>query len=120
MKLYVFSVLLALLVLSATAALPKKQVVITYPSDTPDSVLDEAKLAITSAVCVVSSQCISNIDMRFRVGSSHMNMVSQDKILVVFFRDANTRHRAYQVRKCSNLLPTLAVVLTDDIQRLCS
>ncbi|MCJ1295733.1 hypothetical protein MMC34_007297 [Xylographa carneopallida] len=56
MKLYVFSVLLALLVLSATAALPKKQVVITYPSDTPDSVLDEAKLAITSAGGIITHE----------------------------------------------------------------
>ncbi|MCJ1404394.1 hypothetical protein MMC11_007619 [Xylographa trunciseda] len=56
MKLYIFSILLSLLVISTTATLPKKQVVITYPSNTPDSVLDEAKLVITSAGGVITHE----------------------------------------------------------------
>lgn len=50
MRIYIFSVIVSILVLTASAALPKKQVIITYPSNTPDSILDEAKMTITSAV----------------------------------------------------------------------
>ncbi|MCJ1477355.1 hypothetical protein MMC13_006026 [Lambiella insularis] len=56
MKFYILSILMSLLVLSASAALPKKQVIITYPNNTPDSVLDEAKVAITSAGGIITHE----------------------------------------------------------------
>ena len=50
MRFAIFSVLIALLVAYAAAVAPLKAVVISYPSDTPWSVLDEAKDAIRAAV----------------------------------------------------------------------
>ena len=51
MKLYIFPILLALLILATEALVPQKQVVITYSNKTPDKVLVEAKNAIKAAVC---------------------------------------------------------------------
>jgi uncharacterized lipoprotein YbaY len=42
--------LLALFAALCLAAAPQKQVIISYPEDTPSSVLDEAKAAIIKAV----------------------------------------------------------------------
>ena len=50
MKLYLLSTAVALLNLAGAAAAPDKQVIITYPNDTPDSVLKQAKDAIKAAV----------------------------------------------------------------------
>ena len=51
MKLFSFVFLLGILLKAALAImLPLKAVVITYPHDTPNSVLDQAKQAIKEAV----------------------------------------------------------------------
>lgn len=50
MKLSFISIAVALLTLAGAAAAPDKQVIITYPNDTPDSVLKQAKDAIRAAV----------------------------------------------------------------------
>ncbi|KAK2801091.1 hypothetical protein FQN50_007900 [Emmonsiellopsis sp. PD_5] len=50
MKLYLFTLLLALVLPAVcAAALPQKAVVVTYPADTPNSVIDQAKEAIKEA-----------------------------------------------------------------------
>lgn len=50
MKLHLISTTIALLTLAGAAAAADKQVIITYPNDTPDSVLRQAKDAIKAAV----------------------------------------------------------------------
>ena len=49
MKLFLYSLVLGLLPL-AQAVGPQKSFIVTYPKDTPDSVLTTAKNAITEAV----------------------------------------------------------------------
>ncbi|KAK4986170.1 hypothetical protein LTR66_007947 [Elasticomyces elasticus] len=49
MKLAIYSILLALLAICAHAAAPQKAVIVSYPKDTPDSVVDRAKTAIKEA-----------------------------------------------------------------------
>ena len=44
--------LLVLFTASALGAAPQRQVVVTYPKDTPDAVLTEAKSAIEKAVSI--------------------------------------------------------------------
>jgi len=50
MRLFLGTFLLALLVAFALAAVPQKPIVVSYPADTPESVLEEAKAAIVKAV----------------------------------------------------------------------
>lgn len=50
MKLFL-AVFLCSLIQVALAVQPHKSVVVTYPQDTPDSVLGQAKQAIKDAVC---------------------------------------------------------------------
>ncbi|GAB7352938.1 hypothetical protein MBLNU459_g3518t2 [Dothideomycetes sp. NU459] len=49
MKFTLHILLIALLVALAYAAAPQKAVIISYPKDTPDSVVDKAKAAIKEA-----------------------------------------------------------------------
>lgn len=50
MKLTILSLLLAASTLGVTSLSPERQVLITYPSDTPASTISEAKSTIESAV----------------------------------------------------------------------
>lgn len=50
MKLFIFAFLFGLIQV-AIAIQPQKSVIFTYPQDTPDSILGQAKQAITDAVC---------------------------------------------------------------------
>ncbi|GAB7352937.1 hypothetical protein MBLNU459_g3518t1 [Dothideomycetes sp. NU459] len=50
MKFTLHILLIALLVALAYAAAPQKAVIISYPKDTPDSVVDKAKAAIKEAL----------------------------------------------------------------------
>ena len=50
MKLFVLPALLAASALGVGALSPERQVLVTYPSDTPDSTMNEAKNAIEAAV----------------------------------------------------------------------
>lgn len=52
MKLYLLILLLALLALGAFATAPQKAIIVTYPSDTPSSVMDEAMAEVEKAVFV--------------------------------------------------------------------
>ena len=52
MKLSVLSVLLATLALGVNGIASQKQVLITYPSDTPEVILSAAKSSIEKAVCL--------------------------------------------------------------------
>lgn len=50
MKLLFLAVLIAAFVATVLAVAPQKQVVVTYPDRTPDSVVDKAKDAIKNMV----------------------------------------------------------------------
>ena len=51
MKFALTFLLLVLFAVLGLAATPQKQIIVSYPKDTPMSVLDEAKDAIRKAVC---------------------------------------------------------------------
>lgn len=50
MRFFLGTFILALLAAFALAAAPQKPIVVSYPKDTPESVLEEAKAAIVKAV----------------------------------------------------------------------
>ena len=50
MKIILLSVLLAFLAVAVSGSVLQKQVVVSYPKDTPDSIIAQAKDAITAAV----------------------------------------------------------------------
>jgi len=53
MKLSLLSVLFAALALGANTLAPQKQVLITFPNDTPDSALSQAKTSIEEGVSLI-------------------------------------------------------------------
>jgi len=53
MKLSMLSVLLAGLALGVNGLAPQKQVLITFPNDTPDSALSQAKTSIEEGVSLI-------------------------------------------------------------------
>ena len=53
MKLASISVLLVAAGLGVSGLAPQRQVLVTYPNDTPESTLDNAKDTIRAAVCIV-------------------------------------------------------------------
>ena len=50
MRLAIFSLLVALLAAYVMAVAPQKSVIVSYPDNTPDSVLSKAKEAVVKAV----------------------------------------------------------------------
>ena len=56
MRFALSALLLALLVVLAAATSPQRSVIVSYPDDTPDSVLDEAKAAIKQAGGLVTHE----------------------------------------------------------------
>jgi hypothetical protein len=56
MKLYIFSLFLALLAITVSSVAPQKAIIITYPDNTPDSVLREAMNAIEEAGGVITHE----------------------------------------------------------------
>ena len=56
MKLYIFSLLLALLAITVSAIAPQKAIIITYPEHTPDSVVQDAMNAIKEAGGVITHE----------------------------------------------------------------
>jgi hypothetical protein len=56
MKLYIFSLFLALLAITVSGVAPQKAIIITYPDNTPDSVLREAMNAIEEAGGVITHE----------------------------------------------------------------
>ena len=50
MRLAILSLLVALLAAYVMAAVPQKSVIVSYPDNTPDSVLSKAKEAVVKAV----------------------------------------------------------------------
>ena len=54
MKLFLLSVLLAGLAFAVNGLAPQKQVLITFPNDTPESALSNAKSSIEEAVSCVN------------------------------------------------------------------
>jgi hypothetical protein len=55
MKLHILS-LFALIALALGARMPQKQVIVSYPDNTPDSVLDKAKDAIKEAGGIITHE----------------------------------------------------------------
>lgn len=58
MRFALFSFLLALLAASAMAVAPLKSVIISYPKETPQKVVDEAMDAIRNAVRVLGASLV--------------------------------------------------------------
>ncbi|KAF2836921.1 hypothetical protein M501DRAFT_986740 [Patellaria atrata CBS 101060] len=56
MKIAIYSLLLAVFALCAVAVAPHKAVVITYPNNTPDRIVNEAKKAIKAAGGVITHE----------------------------------------------------------------
>ena len=84
MKAFMLSTLFAFMILAVTGLATQKPVLVTYPQGTPESILDQAKDAITAAVSFlqleldVSQRLIYNT----RAESSPMNLVSHYLILL--------------------------------------
>lgn len=55
MKLSILSVLLAIFASAVLGLAPQKAVVVTYPSDTPEGVITQAKDAVRAAVCLLKA-----------------------------------------------------------------
>lgn len=56
MRFALFSLVIALLAAFAMAAAPHKSVIMSWPNDTPDSVVEEAKQAIIDAKGVITHE----------------------------------------------------------------
>ncbi|XTI95063.1 hypothetical protein V2W45_1443857 [Cenococcum geophilum] len=56
MRLAIFSLLVALLAAYVMAVAPQKSVIVSYPDNTPDSVLSKAKEAIVKAGGVITHE----------------------------------------------------------------
>lgn len=50
MRFFLLTLLVGILVICASALAPQKAILVTYPNDTPGSVIDEAKKTIEEAV----------------------------------------------------------------------
>lgn len=56
MRFALFSIVVALLAAFAMAVAPHKSVIMTWPNDTPDNVIEEAKQAIINAKGVITHE----------------------------------------------------------------
>ncbi|MCJ1257688.1 hypothetical protein MMC24_005514 [Lignoscripta atroalba] len=56
MKFSIVTLLLALFTLAATGRAPQKQVIVSYPKDTPETILHQAKAAIEAAGGVITHE----------------------------------------------------------------
>lgn len=75
MKFPLLSLVLVLLAAFAFAAGPQKSVIVSYPENTPDSVLDKAKDAIRKAVSFIAQDGTLPLSNNARAGSSRMNTI---------------------------------------------
>lgn len=74
MKFTLHLLLVALFVVFAYAVAEQKQVIVSYPNNTPNSVIEQAKAAIKEAVSPpIFSPTRTFIDLGFRAASSHMS-----------------------------------------------
>lgn len=74
MKFTLHLLLVALFVVFAYAVAEQKQVIVSYPNNTPNSVIEQAKAAIKEAVSPpIFSSTRTVIDRGFRAASSHMS-----------------------------------------------
>ena len=78
MKLQLLLPLLGLLAVIASGIATQKAVIVSYPNDTPDSVVNQAMDAVREAVSLEnsSSKPLNWSDHQYRVALSHMNIVS--------------------------------------------
>ena len=53
---FTFSILLAFIAVALAATQPQKAVIISYPDNTPDKILDQAKQAITDAGGIITHE----------------------------------------------------------------
>jgi len=51
MRFFVFTLLVALLAAFVSASLPQKAVIVSFPNETPDYIVLEAKEGLRAAVC---------------------------------------------------------------------
>jgi hypothetical protein len=78
MKLPILLSLLCLLIATASAVVSQKAVIVSYPNETPDSVVNQAMDAIREAVSsgVTGRRPQHRVDHDYRVALLHMNTVS--------------------------------------------
>lgn len=90
MKLQLLFFVLGLLAIAVSAVTTQKAVIVSYPKDTPNSVVDQAMDAVRDAVSLMSgmillSPIVELICMRLcRVASSHMSIVSTPATLCIY------------------------------------
>lgn len=78
MKLQILLFLLSLLAVAASALATQKAVIVSYPNETPDSVVSQAMDAVREAVSLESSRTsrLHLANYGFRAALLHMNIVS--------------------------------------------
>jgi hypothetical protein len=78
MKLPLLLSLLGLLAAIASGIATQRAVIVSYPNDTPDSVVNQAMDAVREAVSLRNSwsKQLNRSDYQYRVALSHMNIVS--------------------------------------------
>ena len=78
MKLQLLLSLLGLLAVTTSGIAIQKAVIVSYPNDTPDSVVNQAMDAVREAVSLENSwsKPLNWSDHQYRVALSHMNIVS--------------------------------------------
>lgn len=60
MKLNILSIVLAIFASAVLGLAPQKAVVVTYPQDTPEDVISQAKDAVRAAVCLLRLETSEN------------------------------------------------------------
>ncbi len=68
MKLSTISVLLAAAAVGVSGLAPQRQVLVTYPKDTPESTIDSAKDSIRAAVSIVADMRSSLLTSNLKGG----------------------------------------------------
>jgi len=67
MRFFVFTILVALLAAFVSASLPQKAVIVSFPNETPDYIVLEAKEGLRAAVCfqqAINAKEVTNLLLR--------------------------------------------------------
>ncbi|KAK5155667.1 hypothetical protein LTS14_005928 [Recurvomyces mirabilis] len=78
MKFSLGFLLLAIFAAFCLAAAPQNQIIVSYPKETPSSVIEEAKEAIRKAVAKTSAKVIETVQA---MGSEHNVLIEEDQIM---------------------------------------
>ena len=84
MKLFLFSLLIALLATCAMAAAPKRTVLVTYPKGTPDEVVTKAMNKVMELVCPSHYCARFPTDSSTRTAKSLIGSVSFKRLILSY------------------------------------